>query len=365
MKTILHLIDTTGPGGAETVFINLATRLPADKYRAVVVIRGKGWVYEELQRRGVTPVILDSKGSFNLKYLLALRKLIRAEGIDLIQSHLLGSSVYSAMAGLLTRRPVVATFHGEVDVRPDERFGAFKFGLINAGCRHVVAVTDSLRDDLLARTRLSAEQTRVIYNGIDTDAFARAPSNHLRERFGWQDAFIVGSLGNVRPAKGYDVLLRAAALLKDSAHDFRFVIAGQGSGELYDSLLALRHQLGLDERVIFLGFVDDAPGFLAGVDLVMSSSISEGLPLSAIQAMAAGKPLLATRCGGYEGLIEDGIDGRLVAVNDPQALADGLLTLAADAPLRQQLAQAGRDKAVSQYGIDAMYRAYQSLYDRL
>ena len=93
IKTILHTIDTTGPGGAETVFIDLATRISKEKYRSVVVIRGKGWVYEELGRRGVTPVLLDSKGSFNLRYLWQLRKIIQSEGVDLIQSHLLGTSV--------------------------------------------------------------------------------------------------------------------------------------------------------------------------------------------------------------------------------------------------------------------------------
>ena len=102
MKTILHTIDTTGPGGAETVFIDLATRLPKDKYRSVVVIRGKGWVYEELGRRGVNPILLDAKGSFNLRYLLGLRKIIKEEGVDIIQSHLLGANVYCSLAGLLT-----------------------------------------------------------------------------------------------------------------------------------------------------------------------------------------------------------------------------------------------------------------------
>ena len=98
MKTILHIIDTTGPGGAETVFIDLATRLPKDKYHSIVVIRGKGWVYEELCRRGVQPILLDAKGSFNWRYLLNLIKLIRSNRVDLIQSHLLGASVYCSMA---------------------------------------------------------------------------------------------------------------------------------------------------------------------------------------------------------------------------------------------------------------------------
>jgi hypothetical protein len=111
MKTVLHVIDTTGPGGAETVFIDLATRLPKDRYRPVVLIRGKGWVYEELRRRGVEPVILDARGSFNWRFLLALYRLIRRERVDLVQSHLLGSNVYCALAGWLARVPVVLSGH--------------------------------------------------------------------------------------------------------------------------------------------------------------------------------------------------------------------------------------------------------------
>ena len=136
LKTILHVIDTTGPGGAETVFIDLATRLPKEKYRSLALIRGKGWVYEELCRRGLEPVLLDCKGSFNWRYLLQLRNLIRKEEVDLIQSHLLGSNVYCALAGLLTATPVVATFHGSVDIGERERFKGLKFGAIQAGGSH-------------------------------------------------------------------------------------------------------------------------------------------------------------------------------------------------------------------------------------
>jgi len=169
MKTILHTIDTTGPGGAETVFIDLATCLPKEKYRSVVVIRGKGWVYEELCRRGVDPVLLDARGSFNWHYLAGLRKLIKRERVDLIQSHLLGTNVYCSLAGLLTRTPVVATFHGSVDIGQNERFKGLKFGAINAGAGCIIAVTDSLRDDILGRTTPESSITVLIprfFNGL-------------------------------------------------------------------------------------------------------------------------------------------------------------------------------------------------------
>ena len=149
MRTILHTIDTTGPGGAETVFIDLATCLPNDKYRSVVVIRGKGWVYDELRRRGVTPILLDAKGSFNWRYLFGLRKIIKREGVDLVQSHLLGSNVYCALAGMLTGKPVVATFHGAVDVNQQERFISSKFGVINKGASIIVTVSGNLRNEII------------------------------------------------------------------------------------------------------------------------------------------------------------------------------------------------------------------------
>jgi len=334
----------------------------------VVVIRGKGWVYDELRRRGVNPVLLDAKGSFNWRYLLGLLMLIRREGVDLIQSHLLGSNVYCALAGLLSRTPVVATFHGSVDVGDRERLKELKFTAINAGADHVIAVTDSLRDDLVERTRLNPERIKIIYNGIDVSRFQRPRSSALRQKYGWsEDEIIVGSLGNIRPAKGYDILLQAAALLGGSERSCRFVIAGQSkeNDSLYDELLALRKALGLEDRVRFLGFVDDAPEFLAGVDLFLSSSISEGLPLSAIQAMVAGVPVVATRCGGYERLITDGVNGCLVEVNNPAAIAEAVASLANDPCARAGLSENANRYAVDTFDIEVMLRAYEDSYEQL
>ncbi|MGB7932690.1 MAG: glycosyltransferase family 4 protein [Gammaproteobacteria bacterium] len=366
MNTILHCIDTTGPGGAETVFIDLASRLSKHKYRSLVVIRGKGWVWEELRRRGMEPILLDAKGSFNWRYLGQLRKLIRSEGVNLVQSHLLGSNVYCSLAGLLTGTPVVATFHGSVDIGDKERLKGVKFTLINAGADVVIAVSKQLREDIIGRTPLNASKTRVIYNGIDTSMFRRPRSRNLRKTFGWPESdVVIGSLGNIRPAKGYDILLRAAAVLQQSSHSYRFVIAGQGKGELYEELLLLRDELGLEERVQFLGFIDDAGDFLANIDLFLSSSISEGLPLSAIQAMAANLPLIATRCGGYQELIRDRENGWLVEVGDPAAIAAAIETLAADTRLQAVLGERARRYAVVTYDIKVMLEAYEDIYDRL
>lgn len=366
MKTILHCIDTTGPGGAETVFIDLITHLPTEHYRAVVVIRGKGWVYEELCRRGVTPIILDAKGSFNRRYLLALCKLIRREQVDLVQSHLLGSNIYCAMAGLLTRTPVVATFHGSVDVGGRERFKRLKFAAINAGARCVVAVSKDLRTDILSRTPLKAAKTRVIYNGVDTSVFNQPRSNQLRQQFGWaENEIIIGSLGNIRSAKGYDILLQAAALLKKSTCSYRFVIAGQGSGKRYEALLQQREELGLQNRVHLLGFVDNPADFLSNLDMFLLPSTSEGFSIATIQAMSANVPVIVTKSGGPEEIVTHGEDGWLVEISNPEAMAAAIDLLGTNPDLRATLAKQARKQVTETFGLNTMISGYQSLYESL
>lgn len=376
MKTILHIIDTTGPGGAETVFIDLATRLPKEKYRAVIVIRGKGWVYDELCRRSFTPILLDAKGSFNWRYLLALRKIIKSEKVDLIQSHLLGSNVYSSLVGLLTRKPVITTFHGSVDVSETERFLGLKFGLINKGASRIVAVSNNLRDEIARRTPLNSDKTVVIYNGIDTADFERKKSDDFRQQFGWSEKnIIIGSLGNIRPAKAYHVLLQAVALLGKQGSNCqgsscRFVIAGQGESKgkpsrLYQQLLDLRESLGLQEQVKFIGFVDDPADFLSKVDLFLLSSSSEGFSISTIQAMASSLPVIATRSGGPEEIVTHQQDGWLVEKDNPAAMAEATSFLSENPESREMLSDNAKQKVDTTFGLAAMLGAYQALYSKL
>jgi glycosyltransferase involved in cell wall biosynthesis len=371
MKTILHIIDTTGPGGAETVFIDLATRLPKDKFRSVIVIRGKGWVYDELCRRGFTPLLLDAKGSFNWRYLLGLREIIKREKVDLIQSHLLGSNVYSAIVGLITRKPVITTFHGAVDVSETERFMALKFLFINAGSSKIAAVSESLKDEIVERTPLKSKKTVVIYNGIDTAVFEREKSDDFSRQFGWQDNdIIIGSLGNIRPAKAYDVLLRAAALLDNQKAVCRFVIAGQGEykgkrSRLYKELLELRDSLNTQNHIQFIGFVDDPADFLSKVDMFLLPSTSEGFSISTIQAMASSLPVIATRCGGPEEILTHQQDGWLVGKDSPAAIAEAINLLTEGNEQRDQLSRNAKVKVDNTFGLEAMLGAYQKLYTEL
>lgn len=363
MKTVLHVIDTTGPGGAETVFVELASRLGAD-CRSIALIRGPGWVATTLQSLGIPIFELDCKGSFNIRYLRELMALIRREKVDVIQSHLLGSNVYCALAGLLTGRRVVATFHGGVDIHSSERFLAAKFGLIRLGARHVVSVSNALTQELVQRTGIPAAKIRVIYNGIDTQGFARAKSTRLRDELGLDaDTLLLGALGNIRPAKDYPTLIDAFAQIAAEFPTTHLVIAGEGSGKLMQSLLDQRSRAGLEQRIHFAGFVTDPAEYLSNLDLFVLSSSSEGFSIATIQAMAARLPVIATRSGGPEEILRDDVSGLLVERSSAKALAAGLARLLSDAALRERLGASAIEAVRARFDIVPMVAAYRALYD--
>lgn len=366
MKTILHTIDTNEPGGAETVFIDLVSRLPKDQYRPIVVICGKGWIYDQLRRRGIEPILLNTRGSFNWRYLKGLITLIRREKVDLIQSHLLGSNVYCSIAGVLTRKPVVATFHGSVDVDKNERMLGLKVGAVNFGAKCIIAVSDSLRKSIINREKFDVDKTQVIYNGIVTSDFGRRPSSLLREKFGWsENDVIIGSIGNIHPAKGYDVLLKAAAVLKDAGASYRFVIAGNERSGLYEELLKLRTELGLDNVVQFLGFYDDPAGFMSNIDMFLLPSISEGFSIATIEAMAASIPVIATKSGGPEEIITHGVNGWMIEPGSPEEIVSAIEKLAYEPALCEELAKKGREHVVQRFDMDAMLNSYEKVYRKL
>ncbi len=363
MQTILHIIDTTGPGGAETVYITLADKIRAHGYDSIAVVRGPGWVHDELRRREVLAVVLDTSGRFNWHFLRALITLIRDKDIALIQSHLLGANVYSALAGWITGVPVIGTFHGRVDIHPDERFRRIKLWLMERGIRRFVAVSGNLAGIIERERLLNPAKTDIIYNGVDLQRYTNTRSRILREELSIPgNATIIGCLGNIRPAKAYDVLIRAIAALRDDFPELHVIIAGHQKPALMIELQRLMEDLDIASRFHFIGFHDDSAAFLSELDVFVLCSTSEGFSISTVEAMAAGLPVLATRCGGPEEIVTDGVDGMLVEAGSPQALAEGLKGLLTQPDLQQSLATVARQTATEKFSEQAMLQRYLELY---
>lgn len=362
MIRILHTIDTTGPGGAETIFLSLISRIDRSVYEPVVVIRGPGWVSDELAKININPIYINSKGSFNLKYLLNLIRVTRKYKINIIQSHLFGANLYCSIVGLLCNIPVVSTFHGFVDVKDSPILTSIKAKIINAGSRRIVTVSDKLREYFIINKGFSALKSVVIYNGIDTSLFKPLEDGSLRLKLGLrQDDILVGSVGNIRQSKGYEYLLEAARVVVDHNPHYRFIVAGQGDGILYDKLLSLRNKLGLEKYFTFTGYDADVVCFLNNLDIFVLPSVSEGFSISTIEAMASGVPVVVTCSGGPEEIIENDITGVVVPAADCQSLAKAIIEIR-NKNNNDCLVDAARKICTSKFSIDAMVASYQSLY---
>ncbi|WP_417530554.1 glycosyltransferase family 4 protein [Marinobacter lipolyticus] len=364
-KTILHLIDTTGPGGAETVFISLLNKLEETEFRNVVVLRGEGWVADQVRSLGITPHIIDSKGSFNLGYIRTLRHILKSEQVDLIHAHLLGSNVYGALLALLCRTPMIATFHGAVDVAAGERFLRAKFSIIGWGASSIVCVSRRLQDELADRSPLPKHKLKLIYNGVNPERFSRGSTTALRAELGLPgDATLVVSVGNIRPAKGYEYLVDAAVKMAEVDTNTHFVVVGHQREVLFDKLKARIAAAPRQPNIHWLGFRQDVADVLKQADIFLLPSVSEGFSISTVEAMMAGVPVIATRSGGPEEIIVDGETGLLVPIKDPDAIVTAILNLKRTV-LHKEVTERARKAVYDRFSLATMLQAYLGLYQSL
>ncbi|WP_320821914.1 glycosyltransferase family 4 protein [Reinekea sp.] len=359
--TILHVIDTTGPGGAETVFLQLADACNQHGYRSIAVIRAPGWVEDQLKKLQIEYHIIECKGSFNLRFLWSLVRLVYAENIQVIQSHLLGSNVYASVTGLLTLTRVISTFHGHVDISPSERYRAVKFRLVSLGSDSVVTVTRELLDTIRAmgNNRLT-EKSVVISNGINLSKLMKLPIRNMPVDRG--SPVLFGMLGNIRTAKNYFLAIDFIKNLRDMGGNALLQIAGDDSKALALKVKQYVLDTGLNEFITFLGFIDDVPEFFSQTDVFLMTSSSEGQPLALTQALAAGVPVLTTP-SGVEGVVVDGVTAFISSEHSVESLVSKFRLLSGLDVSRRSLVQlASKELARSRFGLEMMCDGYFELY---
>jgi glycosyltransferase involved in cell wall biosynthesis len=365
MIRVLHVIDTGGPGGAETVFLQTATRLDPARFQSTAIVGGMGWLARQFQERGASPEIVSAKGSFNVRYLAMLLRLARQQRTEVITAHLYGSSVYASLAGTLLSIPVVSVLHGHSDVPDVERLSTLKAVIVRRGSRKVVFVSERLQNHLQPRLRLDAAQCAVIPNGVDTEVFRPSRDRSLRAELGLaDDTAMIGAIGNIRKPKAYDVLLRSARVLIDRGQRFHLVIAGDCANALGRQLQQLSTELGVERHVTFLGLRPDVSRILNNLDIFVLSSHTEGFSIACIEAMACGVPVVATRSGGPEQILE-GEAGLLVPTGDPESLALATERVISSTELAATLTARGMQRVHEQYSLSTMLSRYEAVLERL
>ena len=361
MISVMHITDSGGPGGAETIFVQTATGLAHSRFRSVAVVGYEGWLAAQIEARGLRPHIAPAKGSFNVRYLFRLLRLARRHKIDVIVAHLYGSAVYASLAGMILSIPVVSVLHGQTDVPHSERFASLKSAIVRKGSRKIVFVSERLQDHLSPRLGLARSQCAVVPNGVDAEVFRPHPDRSLRAELALaDDVILVGAIGNIRAPKAYDVLLHAARLAVDRSPRFHFVIAGDCANALGDELAELSRKLGIESHVTFLGLRPDVARILNNLDVFVLSSRTEGFSIACVEAMACGIPVVATQSGGPEEILE-GEAGILVPIGDPAAIADALERVVASKDLISTFAARALRRVHQEYSLGTMISRYEDL----
>lgn len=361
-RRVLHVIDSGGPGGAETVLATIVAGLDGEVWESRVVVGFEGWLSERLRSEGWEVGVVPTGKAADFEYLRGLAREMRSFAPDVVHTHLLGSAVYGNLAALcVDGLPTICTLHGRPDVPDPDRFRAVKARVLTRSSNTIAYVSEDLRRWAEPFLGVPHRLGRVVHNGVRFDD--PRPSGRERAECGvGPGEVLIGAVGNVRPAKDYATLLRAAALVRARRPDVRFAIAGDDRTPLTARLKGLSTDLGVSDGIVFLGFRSDVAELLSSFDVFVSSSLTEGLPLATVEAVAAGKPVVLTRVGGVPEVVESGVTGRLVPAGNPEALARGILDTLADRPGAAEMARKGAADVRERFSAEAMCRAYADLY---
>ena len=293
---VLHVISSGGMYGAEAVILQLAAEMPAGKHGEsfITVFSHAGQPPPDLHtiatEAGFSSELLHCQGQLDLGVLRALRDLATRLGIDVIHAHGYKADIYCSLAFRSKTRPaLVSTCHTWYDNDLAVRvYGAADRWVLRQFDR-VVAVSTEVQGRLL-RAGVSEAKVHLIRNGVNVP-----PSRDASARGGEFGRARVGLVGRLAPEKGVDVFLRAVALLAQRGTEANFVIAGDGPDR--SALEALRQELGIADKVSFLGQQRNMPDFYVTLDVQVSASRQEGLPMALLEGMATGLPVVATRVG--------------------------------------------------------------------
>jgi glycosyltransferase involved in cell wall biosynthesis len=347
---ILQVCSVTTFGGGERHLADLSHAL-ADLGHEVYAASVPGsplWTELSFLPEGSTSAL--SRRHY-VKNLIGLAGFVRAHDIEIVHAHAARDYHLASLAlRLASRGHLVLTRHTLFPLRSINRPL-----LKNAG--RVIAVSQAVAESLRGNGVIESSKITVIHNGIDIDRFER--SNAI------DSPIVVGTVGHLAPIKGQDIFVRAAALISARRPDVQFVIAGEDKSPQMSyrrSLESLVAELGLSDVMSMTGWRDDMPALLSSLTLFVSAARSEPFGLAIVEAMAAGLPVIATASEGAMEIIEDGLSGKLVSADDPEALAQAINDLLDDSIERSRLGRNARLAARERYSLERMASATEQVY---
>lgn len=357
---ILHILPSLGVGGAERMALHLCTWLLGQGYEVEVgYLSPPHTLYPDFASKGIFPRYLRTLPVLSRWYPREIERYLRQLKPDLVHCH----SVVWRKVGLACRNthtPCLLTLHG------------YYAGWIDTGRRwmsklvpytdYIVGVSEQIVQ--LVRERLDVCEDKLVFipNGIP-DVASEPQEGDLLLPSGLRSKAVVGTIARLEPPKDFDTLLQAVAIAKQNVENITLLIAGEGS--LRKAIEERACELKILDQVHLLGYVSNVASFLRSVDVFVLSSLSEGMPISILEAMCMERPIVATNVGAISMLLENGRCGVLVQPGEAHAMANAIVKLLRDRHEAGRLASCARVRYEEEFTVDAMSTRYLNLYRRM
>lgn len=361
-RRVLHYVDSEVFGGSEEAALHLMASLDRRRWEAVLLHHpdpGVSRLVDGARQAGIrTHAVARVTPGHRLAGVWRLRRAIRADRPVVFHAHLSWpfACKHGVMAAWLARVPAIVGT-AQLYLPPD---GSLHPRIMLRPLRRILAVSDEVRRRYERELHVPAGRLAVVRNAIRVPPRGQPADLPRRAALvrGRPD-YVVLTAARLHPQKGHAYLLAAAAQVPDAT----FVFAGDGP--LRAELEAHARDLGVADRVLFLGERADVPELLTAVDLVVLPSLFEGLPVSVLEAMAAERPVIATAIGGTDEAVTHERSGLLVPPRNPEALASAIRRLRSDPEFARRLAQAGRERVEREFSSAVTARQVMEIYDQV
>jgi glycosyltransferase involved in cell wall biosynthesis len=367
---ILHLIRPAA-GGMKNHLFSLLRHCDREMFDPVVAC--PGYMARELTTLNFKAIDLPIRGELSplsdLRVVKQLVSILKDEKITILHAHSSKAGLVGRVAAKLAGTPLVLlTAHNSIFYEEWPSWKKFLFAFaeraLNRYTDRLITVSEALRGELIERESLDEGKVVTIQNGIETELFETQVERcfTLRNLNLPLSGQVVGMVARLASQKGVTYFLNAAAML---ARDYKVNFVIIGDGPLHRQLKEEALSLGIEDRVVFTGERDDVPYLLPAFDVFVLSSLTEGFPLTILEAFAAGCPVVATRVGGIPEIIRDNVNGLLVEPADPAGLAIAVASLLSDPDRAAAMGQAGKALVKEKFTAAVMVRKVEEEYKNL
>lgn len=366
---VLHLISGGDTGGAKTHIIALLKGLNK-RMDAKVICFIEDTFYQDALEEGVPIQVFKQKSRSDMSVIRRLVEEIEENGYDIIHCHGARANLIAYFLARKVKKPFITTIHSDFNLDfKDNFYKRIVYTTLNKLALkrfdYYIAISDAFKDMLVERG-FKEKDIFTVYNGIDMDkTIEHAEKEEFLRKYSIEDGqkIFVGIIARLDKVKDHDTFLKAAREVSLENSNVEFILAGEGNDE--KRLKDMASDLGIKEKVHFIGFLKDQYSFYNAIDINVLTSLSESFPYAVLEGALMKKPIITTNVGGLSKLVEDDVNGYLIKVGDYKNLADRILKLANDNDLMRELGLKLYEKVKNNYSSESLAEVHKEIYTKI